>query len=111
MAIRSLSRRTFLKVAGLTASALLLAPGSAQGAGNYFIVQTEALGRQYRGTRDGLVFESVDGGRNWQQVANFGSHCVVQALHQRQDQLVAQVGVAGYAFALTSRDARTWHTV
>jgi hypothetical protein len=111
MAIRSFSRRSFLKVAGLTAGALLLAPGSAQGAGSYFIAQAEAFGRQYRGTRDGLVLESVDGGRHWQQVANFGSHCVVQALNQRQAQLQARVGVAGYDFVLTSRDARTWYTV
>lgn len=110
MAINSYSRRTFFKVAGLTAGALLLAPRSAQGAGNYFIAYAKAFGRQYRGTRDGLVFESADGGRTWQQVANFGSHCAVQALSDRQGKLQARIGVGAYDFGLTSADGRKWYT-
>jgi hypothetical protein len=111
MAIHLHSRRTFFKVAGLAAGALLLAPRSAQGAGNYFIAHATAFGRQYRGTRDGLVFESIDGGKTWQQVANFGSHCAVQALSNRQGQFQAQIGVGAYDFVLTSVDARTWRTM
>lgn len=110
MATHTYSRRTFFKVAGLAAGTLLLAPSSAQGAGNYFIAYAAALGKQYRGTRDGLVFESVDRGKTWQQVANFGSHCAVQALTARQGQLQARIGVAGYDFALTSADGRKWYT-
>jgi hypothetical protein len=111
MVDRTYSRRNFIKVAGLTAGALLLAPAAAQGAGSYIIAQTTALGKMYRGTRDGLVFESGDGAKTWQQVANFGSHCAVQALQERRGRLQAQVGVAGYGFALTSSDARLWRTV
>lgn len=110
MTIHLHSRRTFFKVAGLAAGALLLAPRSAQGAGNYFIAQAAAFGRQYRGTRDGLVFESSDGGKAWQQVANFGSQCAVQALSDRRGQLQAQIGVGAYNFALTSADGRKWYT-
>jgi hypothetical protein len=110
MAIHLHSRRTFFKVAGLAAGALLLAPRSAQSAGNYFIAHATAFGRQYRGTRDGLVFESSDGGKAWQQVANFGSHCAVQALSDRRGQLHAQIGVGAHGFGLTSADGRKWYT-
>jgi hypothetical protein len=110
MAAPSYSRRTFFQVAIVAAGALLLVPGSAQGAGAYFIAYAEALGKQYRGTRDGLVFESADRGKTWQQVANFGSHCAVQALSDRRGQLQARVGVAGHDFALTSSDGRKWYT-
>lgn len=111
MAVHSYSRRTFFKVAGLAAGALLLVPGSAQSAGSYYIAYAEALGKQYRGTRDGLVFESDDKGKSWQQVANFGAHCAVQVLHVERDVLQAQIGVGAYDFVLTSMDARTWRTV
>jgi hypothetical protein len=111
MTVHSYSRRTFFKVTGLAAGALLLAPGSAQSAGNYYIAHAAVFGRHYRGTRDGLVFESVDAGETWQQVANFGSHCAVQALSDRQGQLHAQIGVGAHGFALTSADGRKWYTV
>jgi hypothetical protein len=111
MTPHSYSRRTFFKVTGLAAGVLLLAPGSAQSAGYYFIAYTAALGKQYRGTRDGLVFESSDSGQTWQQVANFGSHCVVQVLREQRGRLEAEVGIAGHGFRLTSSDARVWRTV
>ncbi|CAG0931209.1 hypothetical protein TFLX_02039 [Thermoflexales bacterium] len=110
MAVHSYSRRSFFKVIGLTTGALLLAPSSAQGAGNYFIARADTLGRKYVGTRDGLVFESVDRGKTWQQVANFGSHCAVQDLSDRRGQLHAQVGVGAHGFGLISADGRKWYT-
>ena len=111
MAVHTYTRRTFLKAAGLTAGALLLTPSSVQGAGNYFTAYAQALGKMYRGTRDGLVFESVDGGRSWQQVANFGKHCAIAAIRGRQKQIQVDVTVQGYYFYLKSTDGRTWYTV
>ena len=111
MTVYTYSRRNFLKMAGLAAGALLLMPNSAQSASSYFSAYAEAFGRKYRGTRDGLVLESIDGGKTWQQVANFGSHCAVQALRVQRSALQAQIGVGAYEFALTSADARKWHTV
>lgn len=110
MTDRVYSRRSFMRAAGLAAGSSLLAPMVAQGAGSYSTARVDALGKQYRGTRDGLVLESMDGGKTWQQVANFGSHCAVQALSSRQGQLQAWIGVKGYRFALISADARLWHT-
>jgi hypothetical protein len=108
MVDRTYSRRNFIKVAGLAAGALLLA--AAQGAGNTVIAQTAALGKMYRGTRDGLVFESSDGGKTWQQVANFGSHCAVQVLSDRRGKLQARIGVGAHGFELASADGRKWYT-
>jgi len=110
MTPHSYSRRTFFKATGLAVGALLLAQGSAQGAGSYVIAHTEAFGKRYHGTRDGLVFESADLGETWQRVAHFGSHCAVQALRMREGVLQAQIGVGAYDFVLTSTDARTWRT-
>jgi hypothetical protein len=110
MVDRTYSRRNFIKMAGLTAGALLLTPAAAQGAGNTVIAQTAALGKLYRGTRDGLVFESSDGGKTWRQVANFGSHCAVQALSDRRGKLQARIGVGAHGFELASTDAHTWYT-
>jgi hypothetical protein len=108
---RTYSRRNFMKVAGLTAGALLLVPAAAQAAGTYIIAQTAALGKMYRGTRDGRVLESIDGGKTWQQVANFGSHCAVQALNDRRGKLQARIGVGAHGFDLASADGRKWYTV
>jgi len=111
MADRTYSRRSFMQVAGLAAGAALLAPLVAEVVSGSSIAYADALGKKYKGTRDGHVFESVDGGQTWQQVANFGSHCAVLALSERRNRLEAEIGVAGYGFALTSTDARVWHTV
>lgn len=113
---RSFSRRDFFKAtglaaAGLSAGGLLLAPAVAQGAGNTVLAQTTALGKLYRGTRDGLIFESSDSGQSWQQVANFGSHCAVQALSDRRGNLQARIGVGAHGFELASADGRKWYTV
>jgi hypothetical protein len=111
MADRTYSRRKFFGVAGLATGALLLAPVVAQGKSSQLTAHVDAPGKKYRGTRDGRVLESVDGGQTWQQVANFGSHCSVRALSAGRGQIQAQIGVAGYKFVLTSTDARVWRTV
>ena len=110
MTDRAYSRRSFMRAAGLTAGALLLVPVVVKGTGGYSSAHADALGKKYQGTRDGRVFESVDGGQTWQQVANFGSHCAVQALSNRRDKLQAQISVKGYRFVLISTDARIWYT-
>ncbi len=111
MAVRSYSRRSFLKLSSMAAGALLFIPRPAPGTERSFTAYTEALGKKYRGTRDGRVLESVDNGRTWRQVANFGSHCMVQTLSLARGQIRAQIRVAGYPFWLISKDARVWYTV
>jgi hypothetical protein len=107
------SRRDFIKFTSLTIGALLMVPITAvpSSASGQLSVQAEALGKKYRGTRTGLVFESTDDGQTWQQVANFGSHCAVMQLHEREGQIFADIAVADHGFVLKSADARTWRTV
>ncbi|HTP11088.1 MAG TPA: hypothetical protein VMP08_22695 [Anaerolineae bacterium] len=111
MAERTYSRRSFIRVAGLAAGAAILAPVIAQVISGSPIAYADALGKKYKGTRDGRVFESIDDGKTWQQVANFGSHCAVLGLSEQRSRLQAKIGVSGYDFALISTDARLWRTV
>ncbi len=67
-------------------------------------------GRLLRGTPDGKVVESTDGGGSWRTIANFGSHCAVTRLSRRRDELVATVALQGHTFDLRSADGRLWRT-
>lgn len=111
-----MNRRDFLKeTAGLSLAGLatLVWPVlqlSALAGQASIAVQAQVKGRLLRGTRDGLILESVDGGKTWQQVANFGKHCAILSINEQRGQVYAQVGVTAYQFALKSQDARTWYT-
>ena len=72
---------------------------------------SQTLNRTFKGTPDGLVLESRDDSATWQTIANFGNHCSVQALYERQGKIYAQVGVQANSFLVASADARKWYTV
>jgi hypothetical protein len=73
---------------------------------------TAATAPLYRGTRDGRVLESLDRGRTWQTVANFGSHLAVTWIGVVDGKLQVQLTLAsGESFMLTSSDARKWYTL
>src|SRR5512141_302262 len=115
--LSALSRRDFLKgimQVSLTGLAAVTLPQILMGikldapSAN---TQVDVLGRKLRGTFDGLILESVDGGNTWQRIANFGNHCSVWTIHEHQGQIYARIGVKGYQFTLRSTDARKWHTI
>ena len=109
-----MNRRSFLiGIAKVTLSGIAVAalPGSLMAAVRLADPEAIALGKLFKGTRNGRVLESLDGGQTWQPRANFGKHCAVLALVERQGQLWAQIGLQGYSFFLTTSDARTWYTV
>jgi hypothetical protein len=111
----ALSRRNFIRAAGLMTGALLLSPWPLAGAGGSMAARpvntvVKVPGKEYLGTADGLIYESVDGGQSWQRVANFGQHCAVLTLRERQGQIHARIGLKDQYFTLTSANARTWHT-
>ena len=112
MTNRSYSRRTFLQTAGLAASAAFAAslPTLHVSAAGPQAITARLFGRQYRGTSDGYIFESLDDGRSWQQVAKFGPQCAILALNEHQGTAYAQVGVGAHQFVLTSADAHRWHS-
>ncbi|MCL4262376.1 MAG: hypothetical protein KJ069_04145 [Anaerolineae bacterium] len=64
----------------------------------------------YRGTRDGKLYESTDGGKSWQLVANFGTHCTVDQIVTRRGGIYVHIICSGYSFDLHSTDARVWRT-
>ncbi len=74
------------------------------------LLHSQTLNRTFKGTLDGLILESRDGGATWRTIANFGSHCSIQALLERQGNVYAQVGVQANSFLLGSADARMWRT-
>jgi len=109
-----MNRRSFLiGIAKVTLSGIAVAalPGSLMVAVRAADPEAAALGKLFKGTRDGRVLESLDGGQTWQPRANFGKHCAILALAEHQGQLWAQVGLLGHSFYLTSSDALTWYTV
>ena len=112
----SMNRRSFLKVmaqvstTGLALAMLVELPARTAFDASRAPVQTQALGKEFRGTSDGRVFESLDGGKTWQLIANFGKHCSILALLERQGQVYAQIGVQGYSFLIRSPNARLWYT-
>ena len=113
MDVKTCSRRGFIKAAGLAAGAALVASlpdlGAARTTGAEPGATTARLfGRHYRGTADGFILESSDGGLSWQRVAKFGSHCSILSLHEHQGLAHARVEVGSHRFALTSTDARSW---
>lgn len=112
-----MNRRAFLKtlaagtVAGTilvtttpvrTILAALISPGP---------VHLNLKDRLLQGTPDGRIFESRDEGKTWQPLFNFGGHCAILELAERNGLIYARVGVLQYSFVVKSTDGRTWHTV
>ena len=73
-------------------------------------VSIKARGRMVKGTRDGRLFESLDGGNTWRALVNFGPQCPILEIQQRRGALYARVGFQRYSFLLKSADGRTWIT-
>ena len=120
--LRHLNRRSFLKASGAAAGALAVGalpkfyplqaikpihPPEPIGAG----VQVELGKRVLRGTRDGRVLESLDGGRTWRVITKLGERCAILALQVQAELVYAEIGLQGYRFTLTSADGRIWRTL
>jgi hypothetical protein len=112
--VTAMPRRVFVKgllggsLAILAGGAFLLreAPASARATS----AQSSNPKRRLRGTQDGLVQESLDGGQTWQTVANFGSSCAVARLVDAGGQINADINYKRNSFKLKSTDARVWRT-
>lgn len=106
-----MNRRQFLTIttaAAITGLARLAAPPTAAAKGLLPVLRQTTL---YQGTKDGKLFESTDGGKSWQLIANFGSHCVVEQIVSPRDGGVSiRLNCSGYSFDLLSKDARVWRT-
>ncbi len=109
-----MNRRSFLiGIAQLTLGGIVVAglPGRLIASVLAANPEARALGRSFKGTRDGQILESLDNGKTWQRCADFGQRCSIVALREREGQLYVQVGVQGHSFYLRSSDAHKWYTV
>jgi hypothetical protein len=113
-----MNRREFLiRAAQVPLIGLLAAllPGEVAAAGQNRTLASRtwatAFGRLFKGTSDGEILESLDGGMSWQRAVNFGEGYAVNVLSQEADLLYARVDFASGSFHLKSADGRTWYTL
>ena len=106
-----MDRRRFL-MSGLKASVAGCAAGVLPGAGRMAAAaeQPGAARRVYKGTPDGKIFESRDGGQRWARVADFGKQCPVLEIAQTEKVVRAKIGFREHSFWLSSADGQLWHT-
>lgn len=104
-------RRDFLKLSSLFSAALLVSTVPA-GAVLARPVEAQLGGSRYRGTADGSIFVSADGGKTWSLHTRFGSHLSVARLYvDLRQQLVAVLNCEGYGFRIAlGPGSRTWRT-
>jgi hypothetical protein len=111
-----MNRRTFLHtVSAVTLAGIITVttPGSRAAASIQFrpvLVQGKAIGRLFHGTLDGQLLESLDKGSTWRPIANFGAHCAVLSIVERQKNVIVKIGVGQFSFQLQSSDGRVWRT-
>lgn len=100
-----MNRREFLVVSGAVTLAGILGiqvTPAAAAAGNKTV---------YRGTPDGKLFESTDGGKTWQLITDFTPvYAVESALMGTDGRLAAQLVYWGFNFTLYTNDKITWLT-
>lgn len=106
-----MDRRNFLTGAASASLAIgltTLLPGmqtSARGA------QSDVITARFRGSSDGRIYESTDKGETWQPRANFGKHCAISEVVERNGKVYARVIVQDHAFVLQSPDGRKWYSL
>lgn len=66
----------------------------------------------YRGTLDGKLFESTDGGKSWLLITDFTSLYAVQSASlEADDRVKVQLNYWGFEFSLYSKDKTLWTTL
>jgi hypothetical protein len=104
-----MDRRDFLKITGLASSSLFLVSSPFK-AFLKFPVHTVAKGKMYRGTSDGEVHVSDDGGKTWKVHVRFGPECPILGLYtDRQEQVFLQAGYKYHSFRLVlAQNGKDW---
>ena len=104
-----MNRRDFLRVTGLASASLFLFSSPFK-AVLKFPVQVVAQGKIFRGTSDGEVQVSENGGKIWQLHARFGPECPILGLYtDRQSQVYLQAGYKYHSFRLVlSKNGKDW---
>lgn len=113
-----LTRKEFVQGMGLALGGLLAAPfltAAGKPPPNMLLYQSRssiqpASVALYRGTPDGKVLKSEDGGGTWHVLVNFGADYVVETVSQTAKGLLARLSYAGAGFSLLTQDERIWRT-
>jgi len=95
-----MKRRDFLKLGSLMSAFTFASVGPMKSIVN-LPIETAANGIMYRGTHNGQVFTSKDGGKTWQMQSQFGpDYTVLDIFTARDGQLYLQMGYKHYNFHL-----------
>ena len=107
-----ITRRDFLKLSGLASAVMLVSSVPVLNA-KAKPVETEWHGKLYRGTPDGQILVSEDGGDTWSLHSKFGTHLSISDLYADfRQRLVAVLDCQNRDFKLALLpDARTWKTL
>jgi hypothetical protein len=104
----SINRRDFLKLSSMVSAVGVLSAGPIGNVAN-LPVEAAASGKIYKGTRDGKVFVSPNGGKTWKLHSSFGKTLPVLDLFTRNKQLYAHLGYKHASFHLSlAKDGKTW---
>jgi hypothetical protein len=104
-----LTRREFLKVAGISTSILASYP-IIKHAINLF-PEIRFGERIFRGTFDGIIQSSLNDGQTWEKMMNFGSHIQVVDFKIDRDLLIADLKLGHNGFQVVTQDGHIWKTV
>lgn len=107
-----MNRRDFLKLGGVVSAMLIFPVGIAVGREIDSLATVELNGATYRGTSDGKVYHSADGGRTWSLLTDFGPGMTIFSLMEApRNRIYARLGFAGHSFGLAySLHDHTWRT-
>lgn len=101
-----MNRREFLTVASSVALVGLLGLKASP------VAAAQSSRTLYRGTPDGKLYESTDGGKTWQLITDFGSIYAIQSITPGDnDALTVELAYMGFGFNLHSIDKSIWRTV
>lgn len=107
----TLNRRRFIKLAGLATGLVAVAPMAFALDITSQPVELDLGVKKYRGTADGRILLSIDGGQSWKQIASFGSEIRVQTLSLNEQGLVkAQLQGNHSPFWVQTTNDRIWLT-
>jgi hypothetical protein len=107
-----MNRREFLKVGSVFSAAFFLTFGPIKGISK-LSVEAIQRGKIYRGTSDGKVFVSENGGKSWRLQTSFGpEYSITDIIAGKDGQVYLQLGYQFRSFHLKLADKEDfWETV
>lgn len=105
----NLTRREFLKVAGISAGIVTAYPLV-----NYakqFFPEIRFRNRLFRGTMNGIIQSSIDEGQTWEKMMNFGSSIQVVDFKINENSLIAKLKLGKHDFLVESVEGLIWKTI